>query len=626
MSSRHLTQLAAFGVAITVAMTLSTTAFSATEDVDTLTVTAHRIATIAVPKVDRIDAAQIERRDHFIGPDVLETLPGFAVSRNGAFGSQAQIRVRGAEANHLQVLVDGIEINDPAIGSEYDFAHLNLAGVEAIEFLPGAQSALWGSDALAGVLNLRTTPQARERSISVTGGSFDTWQARARLADVLERGHYALALSSYDTDGTNTAFTGDEDDGYENQHAHFNGGIEQGVWRGELVLRYTDTRGEFDPTPFPGFVPVDGDQRFDHEEFASKIAIGAELLDGRWQPELAVTYLETDNENRANGAVTSTTAGKRVRISLQHHFEINAQHAITGILEHEAEDFEQTGTASIFGDPNQTQEISAQSVALEHIGRFGALSTAVSARFDSNDDFDDAFSFRLAGRYRIDEQWQAFAALGTAIKNPSFFERFGFTPDTFIGNPDLQPECNRHWSLGVSWLGEQWSVTATYFNDQLQDEINGFVFDAAGGGFTADNIDADSDRQGVELQATGQLGALDISAGYTYLDAEDPSGIREQRRPRHSGHAQIGWAFAADKGYLQIGGTFVGAQLDTDFGTFSPVELDAYNRVHASASYQLTPALRIRARVENLLDEETTDVFGFRAPKRGGFVTLSAQL
>ena len=596
------------------------------DDIDTLTVTAHRISTTAVPKIDLIDAQQIERRGRYNGPDSLEVLPGFAISRNGAFGSQAQVRVRGSEANHLQVLVDGIEVNDPAIGSEYDFAHLNLVGVQSLEFLPGAQSALWGSDAVAGVLQLRTTPQRQVRHVEAGGGSFGTRQARAHLADKLDNGHYSLALSTYDTDGTNTALSGGEEDGYDNQHVHLNTGFDHGRWTTEFVLRYTDSQSEFDPAPFPAFVPADGDRRFDHEELAGKIEVGTELLEGRWQPSLSLTYLETDNANRSDGVETDTTAGERLRVTLQQHFELNPQHAVTAVLEHEEEAFRQTGTASIFGDPNQRQDVSTQSIAVEHIGRFGALSTAASVRFDSNDDFDDAVSYRVAARYRVNESLEAFAAAGIAIKNPSFFERFGFTPDTFIGNPDLEPERNRHLSAGVTWGNADWRISATYFNDQLQDEINGFVFDAASGGFTADNIDEDSDRQGVELQARGRLGPLDVSAGYTYLDAEDPNGVREVRRPEHSGHIQIGANFAQDKGYVQVGSTFVGEQTDTDFGTFTTVDLDAYSRVHVNARYRLTPALEVSGRIENAFDDDTIDVFGFRAPKRGAFVTLTASL
>ena len=596
------------------------------QSIDTLTVTAHRIKTSAVPKLDRIEQQAIERRGRYNGPDVLEVLPGFAVSRNGAFGSQAQVRVRGSEANHLQVLVDGIEMNDPAIGSEYDFAHLNLVGVQTIEFLPGAQSALFGSDAVAGVLNLRTVPNERTRRVEVGGGSFDTWQARAHLADRLAQGHYSLALSSYDTEGTNTATTGDEKDGYENRHAHFNGGFNRGVWRSNLVLRYTDTEAEFDPAPFPISVPVDGDERFDHEEFAAKVEIGADLLDGRWQPQLSVSYLDTDNETRTDGRIVNTTGGKRLRFALQHHFRLSERHAVTGILEHEEEEFAQTGAPSFFGNPNQTQDIAAQSVALEHIGRFGDLSTAISARYDDNDDFDAAISYRVAARYRLNQRAEVYAAAGTSIKNPTFYERFGFTPDTFVGNPDLDPEENRHLSAGVAWTGTRWSASATYFNDKLRDEIDGFVFDPGSGGFTAQNIDDDSKREGVELQATARLGSVDLSGGYTYLDAQDRDGVDELRRPRHSGHLQLGRGFAGDRGYLQVGGVFVGEQIDTDFRSFTPVALDAYSRVHLTLDYELTRNLRIGGRLENALDEETEDLFMFRAPGRAAFLTLAAEI
>ena len=124
---------------------------------------------VAPAPVEIIDQAAIDARQSGVPADLLRGAPGFAVSQSGGIGSLTEVRLRGAEANHLLVMVDGVAINDPALGSSVDFANLDLIGASRIEILPGAQSALWGSDALAGVLSFETTPAPG--ATSATSGS-----------------------------------------------------------------------------------------------------------------------------------------------------------------------------------------------------------------------------------------------------------------------------------------------------------------------------------------------------------------------------------------------------------------------------------------------------------------------
>lgn len=621
----------AFACACALALaTLGITAHAAENEIDQaieeITVTAHRIPIPAVPTVEVISQEAIEQRGRSVGPDVLATLPGLAISRNGAFGSQAQIRVRGSEANHLQVLVDGIEVNDPAIGSEYNFGNLNLTGINRIEYAPGAQSSLWGSDAVAGVLNLVSTPSRQRREIAITGGSFDTWQAQTTFADVTDNGYYSLSGSFYDTDGTNNALTGNEDDGFTSSNVHFTHGINGERYSTQFVIRFGDSEFDTDPAPFPISVPIDGDRRTDHKELAAKFEISANRPGKIWRPSLAITFLDTENDNRENGDVVDTVNGQRVKISFKNYWQLSDQQLWTAILEREEEKFDQTGAISFFGDPNQSQDGTTDSLSIEHVGNWGSLQTAISGRFDSNDDFEDTFSYRIAARYQIQDNLQAFAAYGTGIKNPSFYERFGFTPGNFSGNADLDPEENQHASIGLEFQTRVHHLQLTLFKDVLKDEINGFVFTSTPGVFTASNLTEDSDRQGAELLGSTQLAGFDLSAGYTYLDAEDTNGQIELRRPEHSGHLQIGHRFAGERGYLQIGSIFTGEQEDTDFRTFTPVTLDNYNRVHLNASYAVTNNVNLKARVENALDDETEDVFMFRPPKRAVYFTVQANL
>ena len=190
---------------------------------ESLVVTAHRLPT-ANPTLPVIARDLDDRPD--IGSDAFRDLPSFAINQSGSLGSLTQVRVRGAEANHLLVLLDGVEIMDPTTDSGFNFGNLNLAGIHRLEYLPGAHSAIWGSDAVAGVLQLSSRPASRVRRLEAEGGSFDTRYARAQLADVQDGYYYNLSVADFNTDGTNISRAGNEEDGHENQSWFLSGGLD----------------------------------------------------------------------------------------------------------------------------------------------------------------------------------------------------------------------------------------------------------------------------------------------------------------------------------------------------------------------------------------------------------------
>ncbi len=179
---------------------------------------------------------------------------GFAVSQSGGIGSFTEVRLRGAEANHLLVMIDGIDINDPALGAAVDFANLDLIGATRIEILPGAQSALWGSDALAGVFNFETTPPpgAAMRNVWIESGSNDTTRESIQLAQRQDAWYYSVNARHTDTDGTNIATVGGEDDGYRNTTLHLNTGYVGERGSVTLVARDVDAQSAIRPNAVSG--------------------------------------------------------------------------------------------------------------------------------------------------------------------------------------------------------------------------------------------------------------------------------------------------------------------------------------------------------------------------------------
>ncbi|MFU8817694.1 MAG: TonB-dependent receptor plug domain-containing protein [Pseudomonadales bacterium] len=596
---------------------------SANDRIETVTVTAHRLPTSAstLPVITR------ELQDGpAVGPDALRDLPSFAISQAGALGTLTQVRVRGAEADHLLVLIDGVDLMDPSTDAGFNFANLNLAGIDRLEYLPGAQSAIWGSDAVAGVLQLSTRPSADRRHLAVEAGSFASRAVRLQAAEVGDQHYYNFSLADFTTDGTNISRTGSGKDGYDNRSALLSGGLDRERWALRGVLRGVRTRSDFDPVSFVTGLPEDGDRQNRHDETLALLGLDLNGEPG-WQQRLTLSWFDTSNRTLTDGRRTATVDGERVKLSSVTRLPLAANQHVELLAEHQRERFEQRGEPSPFGDPNQSQRLRTSSVGAEYvIAPTERLRLSASARHDHNSAFENSRSVRLAASQEFGAATRVWLAAGTGVKHPSFIERFGFTPDRFLGNPDLEAEQNRHLSAGVQTRAGDWQLATTLFRDRLEDEINGFFFDPNAGGFTSINREGTSKRQGIELSAARSFGNTGLSAGASYLDAEEPDGQREVRRPRWLGYVRVNHAM--ERADLSVDVFQVNEQIDLNFASFpaTRVKLDRYTLVNAQLRLPVTARTEISVRGSNLLDERYEDILGYRAPGRAYYLQLGIDL
>ena len=550
--------------------------------------------------------------------DRLRELPGLAVA-GGSRGSLTQARLRGAEANHLLVLVDGVPVNDLATGGAFNFGMLDLTGLRRLELLSGPQSAVWGSTALAGVLHLLTTPAPAGNRLALTGGSHGTARADATLSRAAGPARVALSLGRVASDGTNTALRGDERDGFANTTAHLRTSVANRGWVFSSTARWTDAEAEYDPTPPPRFAPQDGDRRSDSRAL---LLLGRARYAGfeRFEPWVEVATLRTRLADVADGATTGTFAGRRDTAT----FAGNWRHGRQGFnltAEAKSERFAQTGTPTFYGDPNQRQHTRTFGIAAEYQAQLERAAFSASVRRDFNTAFRHATTYRLGVTSTGNPRW--FANIGRGVKNPTFVERFGYTPDTFHGNPDLLPESARGVEAGVILAGRRGDVSLTAFESRLRDEIDGFVFDSASGAFTARNRLGKSRRSGAELAFNAQFGRVRLRANTSLTRARDDEGQVETRRPRHlaavsarlrlTGRAEIG-----------VGVSHAGAAEDQDFSTYPArrVRLPGYRLLRADANFALADDWRLRLMVDNALDAPHSAVFGYRGPGRSALVRV----
>ncbi len=617
-----------------------------TREPENLVVTASRTPVPAEQVgsvVTVIDRDALDHRQTLIVSEVLREVPGVTVARGGPLGAQTQVRVRGAEANHLLVMIDGVEANDPAANDEFSFENLTAFDVQRIEIVRGPQTALWGSDALAGVINVVTREPTEPFTARgfLEGGGNATTAGGAFLGWLAESGSLALSASHLDTDGENIARQGAEEDGYRNTTATLKGAYRAGrAGTLELFARHTDARRDFDGVDFESTgLPIDADLHSD--VIVDYVRLGARFQAlGALDSELRATWLGSDTENFTGGVEDSENEAEKYAVYYQSSLPLRGElDRLTFALEHEREKFRQRGAATAFGDPNQDQELDNTGAVIEYLANpTGRLSLSGSVRHDDNSDFDDATTYRLSAAYGlVPGVTRLHASWGTGRKTPTFIERYGYYPDLFIGNAALKPEESEGWDAGVEQIlfGGRLRLDTTYFRADLTDEINGFVFDPVSGAFTAANEPGKSRRRGVEVALDAELpGGLAIAATYTYLDAEQPDPevgrTREIRRPRHSASLNLAQQWLAGRLGVNFNATYTGERRDTFFPPFpEPVQtltLEDYTLVNIATSYALTSSLTIYGRVENLLDEDYEDVYGFNTPGRVAYLGVRLAL
>ena len=635
-------------------VSLSAIGVSAAEpgQMETMLVTASRTPVSleqSGSSVTVITAEQLEKRQSVLVSEILRDVPGLMVSRSGVLGAQTQVRVRGAEANQVLVFIDGIEANDPASDDAFDFAHLLTSDIERIEVIRGPQSALWGSDALAGVINIITKrgKGAPKMTGYAEGGSFGTLQGGGNAGASGENYHFALNGSYLTSGGENISRRGNEDDGYRNSTLSFSAGFSPLDYLSfDIVGRRVAATSDYDDIDVLTALPADSNDKTESLQEYGRATAKIALLNRHWEHILALGLTATDNDHISGQLKTGSTAGRKIKIDYQTNFFLDtpalarASHVFTIAFEREIEKYNQRGRVTGSGDPNQDRDMDANSLIGEYRGLFGEeLSLSASIRFDRNSDFRNATTYRLTSAYTYSETGtHLHLSYGTGIKNPTFVERFGFYSLNFFGNAGLQPEQSHGWEIGIeqAFLDAAGSVGITYFDEELDNEINGFIFDptlGGSGGFTARNITGTSRRTGVEVTGKHRFSdSLVMTVSYTYTDSTQPDNagrqVQEIRRPRHLAGANLDYNFLNGNANINFNVNYNSSQEDDWFITFpaTRVRLKSFVLVGVAGSYRFNNRLSLFGRVDNLLDERYEETFGYRSNSRGVYAGIKMAL
>ena len=601
------------------------------DDPTTVVVTASRVpeekqATAA--SVALIEPERIERMAPPLVTDLLRLTPSVSVATSGPAGSLTQVRIRGAEANHTLLFIDGIRANDPAAANEPRFELLNADLADRIEVVRGPQSALWGSEAIGGVIAVEGAGPGKPARARVEAGSFGFRRAAAGAGLGTDDRGISFGLFGQRADGID-GFDGSGDrDGYRNA-----GGRVAGEWRLSPGLRAGAAgfalagRSEFDGYDPLTFLHADTRDESRNRLAAARVFAEGGRRDGFYARATA-SLLGSSNRNYLDRESVNRTTASRRTVAIESGATVGRQR-IVAALDAEGERFT-ASDAVYFGASDQRRTRAHRSATFEWLSDFKALRTDVAIRRDLFSRFKDATSLRASATLPLGGGIEAVATYSEGIAQPSFFDLYGFFPGSFVGNPALRPERSRGGEVSLRRHSQRTDLFVTAYRQRLSDEIVG-TFDSATFLSSTANAVGRSKRHGLEVGGEWRIAAaLNVIANYAFLNASEPAigtgQLREQRRPRHSGSVAIDGI----RGRFTYGASlaYVGARIDTDFDRFPAerVRLSPYTLLSARVGFRVTPGIEVSVRAANALDTRYVDAVGYRTEGRSVNVGLRLTL
>ena len=611
-------------------------AFAQTND-ENVVVSATRIPTPVAEiasSVTVITAADIEARQQRSLPDVLRSVPGVNIVQSGGAGGQTSLFIRGTNSNHTKVLLDGIDISDPSTANGVaDLSKLLTDDIAKVEVLRGPQGALYGSDAIGGVVNIIT--QSGEGPMKITadaeGGSFGTFNQRGSVSGSEGDFRYAATVQHFHSGATpvtplNLLRPGEKrnDDFYDNVSATTKLGYQvSDNFDLGLVGHYTNSLGKitgdaFDFATFASF-PSPTRTRIETLQYETRGTAHLILWDGRLDQTLGLAYghsiLATQDPDNGNGR----QIGDRIKLDWQGNIRVMDGHTLVLGAE-TARDALHPGVA--FGFPSPlSRGITTNAGFAELQSDFGmGLYDSVSVRYDDNSRFGDRTTWRVAPAWVIGNT-KLKASAGTGFKAPALQQLYG----TFGGNAFLKSETSFGYDVGVEQSLFDGAVTGgvTWF----QNNIRNLIVSGPAPAFRLMNVGR-ARTDGVEsFIAWKALDTLTLRADYTYTDALDAgTKLALLRRPRHKASVNADWQ-ASDDLSLDATLLYVGPQIDGNRDFSIPrLKMPDYVTVDLAASYRLNQKWSLFGRIENLTDANYQSPDGFLRPRIGAYGGIKVNL
>jgi len=600
-----------------------------------IVVTASRIATPTkeiATSVTVITKQELERTQKTTVIEALQEVLGLSILQSGPIGSSASVMLRGANSEHTLVMIDGVEVNDPITPSRtYDFSHIKVEGIERIEILRGPQSTLYGSDAMAGVINIITRKgEGKPRfHLSSLGGSYGTFSGTAGLTGSMERLHYSFWASSLTSQGfsaANAALEGNtEADGYKNLtlSARANYEISDNIDL-NFLAHFIDTRSDID-----NYGSAFGDDPNNIQTYDSLHLQGyirGLFLKNRWEQKLTLSHVasnrETDNPTDEQHPLESDRShyiSRLYKLDWQNNLFLHKSNTLTFGVEYQQEQGESSYHSESILGPSASffpmKKAHNTGVYIQDQMRLaGVFFMTAGIRLDSHSQSGLSTTFRIGPAFFIQQtNTKLKATVGTGFKSPSLYQLYA--PGNVwgpIGNENLKPEETTSWDLGIEqdlWDGKV-RLGGTYFSSGFENLID---YDYTQGYI---NITKASSK-GVEfLLEFLPADNLTFSASYSHTVAKDKNtGETLLRRPEDKFTAKVNVRFLA-KGRFVLSLIHLGTRDDQEWIDWisTRVQMDPFTLLNAAISWDILPNIQLYLRMDNILDQQYELIKGYGTP------------
>jgi vitamin B12 transporter len=582
-----------------------------------------------------ITADQIQREQRRTLPQALAAAPGLNIVQIGGPGGQTSVFMRGTNSNHVKVLIDGIDANDPSTPNRsFDFGSMLTNDIERIEVLRGPQSGLYGADALGGVISI-TTKRGEgppKLTASAEAGSYGTFNQAFGLSGGDDRFNYAFNIAHLKSDSTPVTPPNLVPPGRRinpNSYDNWNYSARLGFKLTDTlslnwVGRYSD--GYLLSTGDSGFPSVPNAYRSSqsYKQAFTRGELVFDPFDGRFVNRFGIAYTNQDRSNRSPNAagilgLPTDNLGERTKYDWRGDLKLMEGQMLVMGLQYENERLESRSLTASNGNTGAFLEL--QSNWSER------FFTVANIRRDEDETFGGHTTYRLAPTFIVPgTETKLKASYGTGFKAPTLSQRFSDSRPAynFYGNPNLKPEESRGYDIGFEQplLDNKLQIGATWFHNDIDNLI---LTNAARTSYT--NIGR-AQTKGVESFVALELSPqFKIRADYTFTLAKDETANQELlRRPRHKASLTANWVPIEN---LNLSATliYVGDRVDgnRDF-SISRMRAPGAAIVNIAAEYKASDKLTVFGRVDNLFDKRYENPVGFLVPGLSAFGGLRVSL
>ena len=554
-------------------------------------------------------------------PEILRMVPGIDIGQSGGRGGQTSVFMRGSESDHVLVLIDGVRLPS-SITSGVDFSKIPVSQIETIEVVRGPRGAIYGSEAIGGVINIITRGQqgTNIKQISVGVGSDKYYETDLFLSsDLTDKLHVNFGLGYNDAEGYNAKPVAGVNDGdkhgVENKNVLL--GVDYQLSRQLNVFinsRYSQSVSEYDRSKVASQWGPEIHSKQEQWLEATSVITGAKYRRDNYIGSLIYSFGENKSYQYESGGdyknANSTLFTKQHNISFINSFSLSNSLLVSAGLDWhddlvEDEDTKFEGTVSRYNTGFFTTAIY----------EISSVSINGSIRYDDNEAFGDNTTWGLATGWEFVKNYSVIASAGTSFKAPSMYDLYANSGWT-IGNLDLKPEVGESVEIGVKGITGPIDWKVITYKNKVQDLIGSKRINGVS---TAYNIKGESILKGVELEANATTGIVDHQAVLEYLDPKDAKGETLVRRAKYKAKWQ---------GVVQLGDTDLSLRYlyqgeRDDFGANGVETFAGYSLWDISAAYLVTEEFKVSARIDNLFDKEYATVQGYPAPERGYYINAT---